>query len=341
MHVLIPNLHKDRSGLGEEVTCHSESIPKVRQIAVNPIPPRIPKRPDLLGLPGNVLNVPVLDVTARRRPLEVGVELDPVGRVDVDALHLSTQPFALGEGGHDLQAIAQDHAVRPVGVVLVELGLRLRARQAVEVGEEVDLRLRLHTALGAPHEVVDQDLGMDLLLDEERWRRYDEVGPVALVLAAPDELRVEVAVAQVLLLLEAGDAALVAHFDRALVLCSHHRLVLGGRDVPARRLLVGEGLDLLRGSAFLRHQLLSCSADSNRHAWGIWGTFGAVETGFRGSFGSFLGHSLGLEVEGPPPPAMSLQNPLVDHLFEIACRRLPANSCVLLIPSAGQPTLGP
>ena len=36
---------------------------------------------------------------------------------------------------------------------------------------------------------------MDLLLDVERRRMDDEVAPVLLVLAAPDELRIEVAVA--------------------------------------------------------------------------------------------------------------------------------------------------
>jgi hypothetical protein len=46
---------------------------------------------------------------------------------------------------------------------------------------------------------------VDLLLDEERRRRDDQVGPVLLVLAAPDELRVEVAV-----------AALVGDLDRGL-----------------------------------------------------------------------------------------------------------------------------
>ena len=45
---------------------------------------------DLFRLARDVTGVPVLDVAARRRPLEVAIELDPVRRVEVDALHLST-----------------------------------------------------------------------------------------------------------------------------------------------------------------------------------------------------------------------------------------------------------
>ena len=89
-----------------------------------------------------------------------------------------------------------------------------------------------------PQQVVDQHLGMDLFLDVERRRVDDEVAPVLLVLAAPDELRVEVAV-----------AALVGHADRALLLLLQHRLVFGGRDVLARRLVVLERLDGLAGGA--------------------------------------------------------------------------------------------
>ena len=55
-------------------------------------------------------------------------------------------------------------------------------------------------------EVVDDDLRVHLLLDVERRRLDDEVGPVGHVLAAPDELRIEVAV-----------APLIRLFDRRLV----------------------------------------------------------------------------------------------------------------------------
>ena len=48
-----------------------------------------------------------------------------------------------------------------------------------------------------PQQVVDQHLRVDLLLDVERRRVNDEIAPVLLILAAPDELRVEVGVARV------------------------------------------------------------------------------------------------------------------------------------------------
>ncbi len=77
---------------------------------------------DLLRLAGDVVGVAVLHVAAGGGPLEVAVELDAVRRVDVDALHLAAQSFALGQASHDLEGVAEDHAIRPVLVVLVELG---------------------------------------------------------------------------------------------------------------------------------------------------------------------------------------------------------------------------
>ena len=76
---------------------------------------------------------------------------------------------------------------------------------------------------------------MHLLLDVERRRLDDEVAPVLLVLAAPDELRIEVAV-----------APLVRDAHRRLVRLIDERLVLGGRDVRAGVLEVRERLDRLR-----------------------------------------------------------------------------------------------
>ena len=134
---------------------------------MNPIPPGITKRFHLFRLARNVLRLSIRNIATRRRPLEVGVELDAVRRVEVDALHLAAEAFPFGEGGHHLQAVAQDHAVAPVGVVLVELGPGAFARQPVEVGEQVELpRLTgflLLTRL--PDQIVDQHFRMDLLLD--------------------------------------------------------------------------------------------------------------------------------------------------------------------------------
>ena len=54
----------------------------------------------------------------------------------------------------------------------------------------------LALALSA-QQIVDQDLGMDLLLDVERRGVDDEIAPVLLILAAPDQLGIEVGVAAV------------------------------------------------------------------------------------------------------------------------------------------------
>jgi hypothetical protein len=91
---------------------------------------------------------------------------------------------------------------------------------------------------------------VDLLLDVEGRGLDDEVAPVLLVLAAPDELGVEVAI-----------AALVGDAQRLLGLLLDDRLVLGGRDVPALGLGVAVGLDFLasRRLAFSRHQPLLAS----------------------------------------------------------------------------------
>ena len=41
---------------------------------------------------------------------------------------------------------------------------------------------------GLTFQILDDRLGVDFLLDVERWCLDDEVGPILLVLAAPDEL---------------------------------------------------------------------------------------------------------------------------------------------------------
>ena len=96
-------------------------------------------------------------------------------------------------------------------------------------------------------QVVDERLGMHLLLDVEGRGLDDEVAPVLLVLAAPDELGVEVAV-----------AALVGDAQRLLGLLLDDRLVLGRRDVSPLGISVAVGLDALasRRLGFLRHQFV-------------------------------------------------------------------------------------
>ena len=102
MHILIADLHEDGAGLRQQITGHCQPIPQVGEVAVNAVAPGVAEGFDLLRLAGDVTGVTVLHVAAGGAPLKVAVELDAVGRVEVDALHLASQTFTLGQAGHHL-----------------------------------------------------------------------------------------------------------------------------------------------------------------------------------------------------------------------------------------------
>ena len=135
--------------------------------------PGVAVRLDHLRLAGKVL-LPIPYVTLAELRLEVGRELDPVGRVDVDHLHLAGEILAVSEAGHHLQRVAEDHTVGPVHVVAVELhgpGI-------------VELRVREQFALHVLSCQHPQDrLGGDPLVHVQGDRIDREPGP--LPLAAP------------------------------------------------------------------------------------------------------------------------------------------------------------
>ena len=117
--------------------------------------------------------------------------------------------------------------------MLVEVGAVGPFGQAVEVGEHIQLLpLILPAFLGLPHQVGDERLGVDLLLDVERRHVDHQVGQVLLVLAPPYQLGIQVPV-----------AALVGLAQGRFLLLLHHGLVLGGGNVGARVFLVAEGFD--------------------------------------------------------------------------------------------------
>jgi hypothetical protein len=131
---------------------------------------------------------------------------------------LSTQfhvPLAFGEAGHDLERVAEDHAVGPILVVGVEHGLVCAFGDAIEVGEigRGKVAVVVLLLLGLAQEVVDEGLGVDFFLDIKRRGVDDEVTPVLLVLATPDELGVEVAVSGV----AEGFGGLLLLFDKGLL----------------------------------------------------------------------------------------------------------------------------
>ena len=105
--------------------------------------------------------------------------------------------------------------------MLIELGLVRALGDAVEVGEEVgrEVAVVVLLLLGLTQQVVDDGLGVDLFLDVERRGVDDEVAPVLLILAAPDELGIEIAVSGV----AEGFGGLLFLFDKGLL--------LDGRDV--------------------------------------------------------------------------------------------------------------
>ena len=63
---------------------------------MNAVLPGVTERFHLLGLATDVGLLAVLHITALRGNLPVAVELDPVGRIKIDALNLAFQPLALG-----------------------------------------------------------------------------------------------------------------------------------------------------------------------------------------------------------------------------------------------------
>ena len=85
--------------------------------------------------------------------------------------------------------------------------------------------------LGTAQQVVDQRFWMDFFLNVKRRRIDHEVRPILLVLAAPYQLRVQIAI-----------AAFVCDFYRGLMFLLHHGLKFRSRNIPALCLIVGERL---------------------------------------------------------------------------------------------------
>ncbi len=158
--------------------------------------PRVPKRLHHLRLVRDVIPVAVLHVRGLCRRLPVGVELDPVGRVEIDHLHFAAQRFVFREGRHDLQRIAENQAVLPPFLVVVEPRLHIGVEPFHTFAE---LHLRLRGVLAdrrPPLHLLDEHAREDLLLLVDDRRLDLQLVEVAAALAAPDVLRVEVRIAR-------------------------------------------------------------------------------------------------------------------------------------------------
>src|SRR6266566_7097710 len=188
MCVLFTNLNEDRSAGSEQIASDDEPVAEISQVRVDSELPRISEGLDLLDLPSRVLQFAVGDVSISNRGLPIRLKFDPVGRIDVDHLHLVSQALALGQAGHDIQGVAKNHSVRPVGAVLVELNQLHRAK-SVKVVEKGQLRLRRAIFAGLA-KVLDQHARIDLLLNVDRWRLNLEISTILVVLSSPYELRV-------------------------------------------------------------------------------------------------------------------------------------------------------
>src|SRR6266511_746644 len=219
MEVLVPDLDEDRPGVGKQISRDCKPVTKVRQVRVDPEFPGVAVSPHLLGLAGEVGVFAVLHVPFARAYLPITSELDAIRRVDVDRLDLALEAFLIGQARHHEQRVAEDHSVHPFAGVAVELDLLLE--REVRVGrEEAELLLR-PAALALRPELLDEGERIDRLLDVDRDRGDLEVVAVLLVLALPDELRVERGIAG------------VAHDRGLLLLRAGERLQLGGGDVRA------------------------------------------------------------------------------------------------------------
>ncbi len=206
---------------------------------MNAVPPCVTERFDLFRLATYPFGVAFTHFARARARLPVASETNAIGRVQVDALHLAAQPLLLRQAVHHQQRIAENHPVRPVLGVRVELQLRLRVGDAVEIAEQIGLRRTALPALAL--QVADQRLGLHLLLDVDRHRRHAERRRVLRVLAAPDQLRVQIRVAR------------IQHRRRSGLGLGEQRGGLGGRDVATghvRRMAQGFQGGGRRGGGF-------------------------------------------------------------------------------------------
>ena len=87
MDVFVADLDEDAAAVGEQVAGDGEAVAEVSEVAVDAVAPGVAEGFDLFGFAGDVFGFAVFDVAAGGGPLEVGIELDAVRRVKIDALH--------------------------------------------------------------------------------------------------------------------------------------------------------------------------------------------------------------------------------------------------------------
>ena len=142
VHVLVADMDEDRARLGQQFAGDDEAVAQVAEVRVDAELPGVAEGSDLLGLAGGVLGLAVLHVALPRGDLPVAAELDPVGRIEVDRLDLALEAVLLGEGAHHEERVAEDHPVRPLHGMPVEVDPLLERHPVEVAGEEVELHPR-------------------------------------------------------------------------------------------------------------------------------------------------------------------------------------------------------
>src|SRR5437016_3027713 len=117
MQVFVPDLNEHAASIRQQLTRHEQPVPQVSEIGVDPELPGIAECTHLLRLSRRVLYLPVLYLPLARAHLPIRSELDPVRRIEIDALHLPLEPLLLGQTRHHEQRVAEDHPVRPVSLM--------------------------------------------------------------------------------------------------------------------------------------------------------------------------------------------------------------------------------
>ena len=194
MDVLVADLDEAASAFGEQFPRRKQAVAQVAEVAMDTQLPRVAEGLDLLSFSSCVFVLAVLDVPAASRGLPVGAELDAVGRVDVDHLHLAAKVLPLRKGRHGLQGVAEDHPVRPVGLVLVEVD-EVQLVEAIEGLEQRQLGL-VRGCSSSAAQILDQHPRVDLLLDVDRRRIGHQIPIGDVVLAGPHQLRIQGRVAR-------------------------------------------------------------------------------------------------------------------------------------------------
>lgn len=124
MQVFVRDLYKYGTGVSEKLASEKQPLLEVGEVTMDAKRPSVAVGADHFRLAANVC-ICRANCLVAHLILPIRRKFDAVGRIEVDHLHLARQPLAATEGTHHLQAVAEDEAVGPIDIILVELaGLR-------------------------------------------------------------------------------------------------------------------------------------------------------------------------------------------------------------------------